>query len=684
MYSFTISETCLPTIAISPGLKPYVRRAAEDVAGDIAKISGARPTIVEGAAPASNAIVLRKAGEGWENYAVESKPGNVLEISGSDDHGVMFGLYRFASECLGVDPFYRWSGREPAKAAERTWESISIRQGDPSFRFRGWFINDEDFINGFRPEENGKREIDYPLYHVCFGPSMAEEIYETAVRAGFNMMVCASYVDILNPDEKRLIDIASSRGLYITTHHQEPVGAGALQLDLHFPEMRGTTYASHPDLWRKAWRTYIGEWAKVPDVVWQLGLRGRKDMPFWAVNWQSPDVTEEEDRRRAGLISSAMAEQLEMITEALGHRPPHYATQLWMEGAELYRRGLLDIPEGTTIIFSDNCPGLKFQSDIGGVESLDLSKKFGLYYHLAVVHGNHRCELVPPLRTHQVLADAWQKGAREFLLINVSNVRPFLYTIEAAGRMSRDLAAFDADAYRDGWAAERFGTDAPAVARAIDLFFSAYETEFSRDNSSSYGSPRERAPLPILNDGIFCWGVAHLARALFQPSRHELPAAVSQYCDDPDRLTDIAADLLRRVNQDMFPDFRAPARLALRARTQAAGFARCLEQLERASRAMDAVRRRQLFERFGYPAEFLRLTSDIYAELFSAVEAKDADDWPCALRHANAAIALGHERDALDARYNSGRWAHWYDRDLKYPCRSVMEDLERNLAREAK
>ena len=297
MNTFAISAPRLPTIAISLGLRPFVRRAAEDVAGDIGKIFGARPAIVEGDAPASNAIVLRKAGDGWENYAIESKLGNVLEITGSDDHGVMFGLYRFASECLGVDPFYRWSGHEPAKTAERTWESIAIRQGDPSFRFRGWFINDEDFINGFRPEENGKREIDYPLYHVCFGPSMAEEIYETAVRAGF---------------------------------------------------------------------------------------------------------------------------------------------------------------------------------------------------------------------------------------------------------------------------------------------------------------------------------------------------------------------------------------------------ARCLEQLERASRAMDEVRRRQLFERFGYPAEFLRLTSDIYAELFSAVEAKDADDGPCALRRARAAVELGHERDALDTRYNSGKWARWYDRDLKYPCHAVMEELERNLAKEPK
>ena len=51
---------------------------------------------------------------------------------------------------------------------------------------------------------------------------------------------------------------------------------------------------------------------------------------------------------------------------------------------------------------------------------------------------------------------------------------------------------------------------------------------------------------------------------------------------------------------------------------------------------------------------------------------------------ATAAVELGHQRDALDVRYNSGKWAHWYDRDLKYPCRSVMEALERNLAKETR
>ena len=716
---FRIAKDAMPEIVIQEGLSPFVAKAAEDVAGDLEKIFGVRAKIAvvngQDAYDTTNSIVLFKnqttqppnhqttqPSTGWENYALESVAGNVLKITGSDDRGVMFGLYRFASECLGVDPFYFWSGLAPERKDVMEWkDGISIRQGDPSFKFRGWFINDEDFLNGFRPKENGTRKIAYPRYHVVFGPSLADAIYETAVRAGFNMMICASYVDILNPDEKRLIDIASARGLYITTHHQEPVGAGALMLDLHFPEIKGTTYASHPDLWRAAWKRYIDEWAKVPDVVWQLGLRGRRDTPFWIVpgggsTHGKPD--EAEDRRRAGLISSAMREQLAMIEAATGRKPEHYATQLWWEGADFYARRFLDIPEGTIVIFSDNSAGMKFQSDIGGVKSLDPAKKFGLYYHLALVHGNHRCELVPPLRTHQILGDAWRKGAREFVLFNVSNVRPFLYTIEAAGEMSRDVGAFDADKFRDRWIAARFsgGTrsrasetatdaqervppDVTAIARAIDLYFAAYETEYSRDGVSSYGSPRERAPLALLHDGMLCSGLYAQVKGFASGEGRKPTPVVLQYVEDPDRLTPKSDSLHDRATHDQHPNLVDKGRSRLRAITQAAAFERCTEQIDRASTGMDEAEKRQLFERFGYPAEFMRLSSSMFAEMSAAREALGLGDRPCALRHAKAALAFGEQRDALDRHYNTGKWEHWYDRDIIYPCRSVTEKLRKAI-----
>ena len=680
--SFTITKDEVPEIVINGEFRPFVMRAVEDVAGDIEKIFGVRPKIVKGSSfKGKNGIVLEKnPKEGkWENYSLSSQSGNVLKITGSDDRGVMFGLYRFSSEFLEVDPFYWWSGFEPKKAKTKKWELIDIVQDDPSFKFRGWFINDEDFLNGFKPEESGKRGINYPRYHFCFGPSIAEKIYETAVRAGFNMMVCASYVDILNPDEKRLVDIASSRGLFITMHHQEPIGAGALQLDLHFPEIRGTTYASHPDRWRKAWKRYIEEWAKVPDVIWQLGLRGRYDTPFWKIEGYDAveKITEEEDRRRASYITKAMQEQFDMITDALGHKPEYYATQLWMEGAELYRRGFVQMPKGTIIIFSDNCPGLKFQSDIGGVESLPSGNKYGLYYHLALVHGNHRCELVPPLRTHQVLKDAWKKGAREFVLFNVSNVRPFLYTIEGAGEISRNVESFDPIKYQIRWTNSRFGKRARSVRRAINHYFNAYETEYSRDTLSSYGSPRERAILAILNDGMVTRGLRSQVERFAATDRRPPKPVFSQYLKDIDALVPIKDSILSRVNQDQNSPLNDKLRFPIRATAQAAAFRRCSEQLNRASKGMSKEEKYQLFQRFGYPAKFMEYSSAAFAEMGFALDAMDLKDDEVALEHAEKALEFLEKRDEVGKKYNAGKWEHWYDRDLIYPCAVVTEELRK-------
>ena len=683
---FVIDAEKLPVICVEPGLRPFVMRAAQDLAGDIERVFGRRPEVVMAPGRTENAIVLGRNGTGFERYALSSATGNVLRIVGSDDRGVMFGVYRFASDFLGIDPFYYWSDLEPERRTRLDWpDGIALEQGEPAFRYRGWFINDEDFLNGFRPESNGKRKIAYPLYATCFGPELADRIYESAVRAGFNLMVCASYVDILNLDERRLVDVASSRGLYITMHHQEPVGAGALFLDLHFPEMRETTYASHPDLWRKAWQTYVGEWAKVPDVIWQLGLRGRQDRPFWAVmkpggSWTDWGVeSEAEDRRRAGLISQAMAEQEAMIREAVGNRPFVTATQLWMEGADFYRRGLLDVPKNAIVIFSDNCPGLKFQPDIGGVKTLPGGRAYGLYYHLAVVCGNHYCELVPPERTREVLLDARAKGASEFVLVNVSNVRPFLFTLASAAGTLRDGGAFDVAAFRRAWCARRFGPGAAAANRAFDLYFSAYETEFSRDAMSSYGSPRERAPLPLMNDGDM------LARMLWQilPEFDRKPKGAAPianaYAVDPDRLTDVSAKAHDRINQDMYPWLRDWTRYASRAAAQATGFRRCLDQVELAERRMSEPGKSQLFQRLGYPAGHLLHASACLSELTLALAARNDGNRAATERHLAAALAESQARDGLDRRYNAGKWAHWYDRDLKYPYTQLSDKIAKVL-----
>lgn len=687
MNTFSISAGKMPKFWIEGEMRSFVMKAVEDVSDDIERIFGVRPKI-DGTGCHQQVIVLRKEGTGFETYSLKSREENVLEITGSDDRGVMFGLYRFASDYLGVDPLWWFSrlsdGSSPSHAHrdEMRWANIDLVQGEPSVRYRGWFINDEDFLNGFKPAENGKRAIDYERYHVCFGTDIANRIYEAVVRSGFNTVICASYVDILNPDEKSLVDIASSRGLYITMHHQEPVGAGGLQMDVHFPEMRGTTYASHPDLWRKAWRKYIEEWAKYPDIIFMLGLRGRRDLPFWTRpgHWEDAriEVDAAETKRRADLISQAMAEQFSMIREVTGLERPLVATQLWMEGADFYHKGLLTIPEGTVIVFSDNCPGLKFQSDIGSVSELPRGKKYGLYYHLAIVHGNHRCELVPPVRTCQILRDVHAKGASELLLVNVSNIRQFKYTIAATCKMACDLKSYDPVADTLEWCRRRFGDRGELVKRAADLYFAAYETVPSRDCSSSYGSPRDRAPVPALNDGIvnevFKSLLNYGERSMFGVNEH-FEFVRSQYETDPDVQCEVPADQWSATVCDMFPYFANRSRIGPVAAAQSAGMQRALDALSVAEDGMDENEKETLFFAFGFETGIMFHVSRMVSELALRFDAHLIGNAVAEKRHLSLALAESKAIDELHKRFSSGIWTGWFDRDLIYPYSSFTKQL---------
>ncbi len=664
--SFSIAANDPPSIVVEPGLKPHVMRAARDLASDIGKIFGARPDVAESAdVPGRNAIVLSKSGSGWENYSIEAGSENILRITGSDDRGVMFGVYRFCADYLCVDPFAYWNGNEPARTNRMEWTGVSLRQGDPSFKFRAFFINDEDSLNGYHPETAGKRPIDYERYQVVFGPDVEERICETAVRAGYNAIIAASYVDILNPDERKLVDVAVSRGLFQTFHHQEPCGVSGwiAKREWKLRGMQPVTYAEDPEFFHGLWRKYAEAWAKVPDVIWQIGLRGVGDRPYWVKadwhskeGWQSKDVSEEVERERAALISKAMNKQVEIITKALGRRPEHVATQLWLEGSQFFRKGYLDVPKGTCIIYADNSPGLKFGPDAG------MQKRFatpaGLYYHLAVVHGNHYTQLVPPRRTHEIFSYMHGKGAREMVIVNVSNLRPFGFTVAAAGEMMRDLGAFSAQDYTMRWAERRVGgARARGLADAVDAYFGAYELCDSRDAVSSYGAKTPRAKLALFNDGVLYARTDDILCEMEGGATDYVRIPSDIPTDDPDALTDAAKDAWHATTQDMSPYLKSRARSAERAYRQSASF------------AVAAMKLRPYGTEFLHQARFLSIASRLYA-------ATAARDW-------EGALAAARERDALDAEMCRGEeWCRWYDRHLIYPYRTLAPRIDKIAERE--
>jgi hypothetical protein len=475
-------------VCVPPGEPECVRLAAADLVGDVHKITGQKLRVKadEGSVvlvslnrPESAALLEKFApgfGEAlkgkWEAYRVETIGGRLI-IAGSDERGTMFGLYAFIEKYLGVDPLYYWAGRPPAKRPTLAWDSVKLAAGEPTFKYRGWFINDEDLLTEFRPG-GGERRLDYTYYHQVVAPEVSACIYEAALRLQMNLIIPSSFVDIRNPAEARLIEDAARRGLLVTMHHVEPLGVSAFGFNNYWKD-RGETVpfaiTQRPEKFREIWHDYAQRWAKFgPQVVWQLGLRGIADRPVWTAD---PGVPKS-DEGRGRLISDAMAAQWEIIRSVDPRPQPPATTTLWMEGAALHAGGHLKFPAGMSVVFSDNSPGWELQEDFYNVKR-EPGRPYGIYYHHQLWGtGPHLVQGVSVWRTHKIFKEAFRKGSTNYAMLNVSNVREFVLGLDASARMLRDFDAFDPGAYLTAWCGQHFGGEAEAAEAVYRQHFATF------------------------------------------------------------------------------------------------------------------------------------------------------------------------------------------------------------------
>jgi hypothetical protein len=158
-----------------------VAEAAQDLAGDLEKVFGRRPRIAHRPQDAGPVTVLI----GFKSPLVaQIRPGTTMEpesfsisvaeanwspgpaakvilLSGADMRGTMFAVYRFAQEFLGIDPLYYWTDHEPSRRAQIELPlGLSRVYLGLAFRYRGFFINDEDMLSGWAP---GAKKFSHPL-----------------------------------------------------------------------------------------------------------------------------------------------------------------------------------------------------------------------------------------------------------------------------------------------------------------------------------------------------------------------------------------------------------------------------------------------------------------------------------------------------------------------------------------
>ena len=425
-----------------------VHLALEDLQRDIAKVLGEKPQLVKGNA-AQIVIDLDASLQDPESYRVEITPDGI-RIVGADQLGVIYGIYRFSREVLGVDPYWFFKNQEPQAREHIALKPAVLKSKKPTFRCRGWFVNDEDLLTEWK-EGSGQRYIDYPFYGQVVNLDVIDSVFEALLRAGGNLVIPASFVDVMNEPEAALVKQAVRRGLYITQHHIEPLGVSHFGFE-NFWKAKGESYefayGSHPDRVRETWQAYAKRWYELAgdQIIWQMGLRGKADRAIW-----TSDKTV--SRAEAGrLISQAIAEQWKIV-RSVDRRPhPPATSTLWMEGSELMSEGSLRFPPEAIIVFADDGPTQKMQPDFYSTERVP-ERRYGVYYHIGFWGtGPHLLQGTNPQRVCQEFDQVVAKGDTDYAIINVCNVREHVLGVQVATELMCDRAGWSEAAFWERFA----------------------------------------------------------------------------------------------------------------------------------------------------------------------------------------------------------------------------------------
>ena len=428
-----------------------VRLAAMDLQRDLRRLSG-QP---EGFDFSEDGKIIVSVSAGVpESYTVTVD--TQVHITGGDVLGAIYGIYAFADRCLHILPVHRLVDVFPETVETMYLQPCSFASAKRAVQWRGWFLNDEDLLTEL-VYSGGKRHIDYPFYGDVVDIAVLDMILETALRLEMNLVIPASFVDILNPDERKLVDAVCRRGLYISQHHVEPVGVSYFAADAYIKncgkEDESVSFIANRSRMEEIWRTYITAWAQYgKQVVWQLGLRGKADQAVWKADPNAPMT--DEDRGR--LITEAIATQYDIICEAVGEGFASTAT-LWNEGSALYGKGYLQLPKDTIAIFADFGISQMFGEDFYTLPRLP-GGQYGVYYHSAFwALGPHLTEGCRPEKMVYSLREAYERNSLHYAILNVSNVRPVHYAAMVFAQVLRDPAHADAAAITEALDETLFG-----------------------------------------------------------------------------------------------------------------------------------------------------------------------------------------------------------------------------------
>jgi hypothetical protein len=465
-------------LLLDPREFPGVRRAAADLQGDIARVAGSRPALLQSATNAAgkgdlvivgtlgrNALVDRLAREGridvnalrgkWEGYLIQTVrnplPGvaRALVIAGSDKRGTIFGLYTL-SEQIGVSPWHWWADVPPARHAALVVPDGTRVADAPVVRYRGIFLNDEaPALSGWAREKFGG-----------FNHRFYEKVFELLLRMRANYIWPAMWGNAFYDDDAENGRLADDMGVVIGTSHHEPMMRAHAEWAKYG---KGPwDYNRNEAVLREFWQQGLRRSSGFEKVI-TLGMRGDGDEPM-------------SEASNVSLLQRIVADQRAIVKaetgQPLGEVPQMWA--LYKEVQDYYEKGMR-VPDDVTLLWCDDNWG-----NIRRLPTPEERKRAGgagVYYHFDYVGGprSYKWINVTPLpKVWEQMHQAWRHGADRLWIVNVGDLKPMEVPTEFFLGYAWNPAAWPAARLPDYltlWATREFGAaHAGEIAALVETY----------------------------------------------------------------------------------------------------------------------------------------------------------------------------------------------------------------------
>lgn len=462
-------------------------------AGDVGRVSGTQAALRTALPDAGNVVLLGTAeGNRWIRRLAESGkldlsalkgsrerfvlkqvehpfPGveQALVIAGSDRRGAAYGAFTL-SERMGVSPFYWWTDVS-VKRMDRIFVKADSVSEPPSVKFRGIFLNDEDWgltpwaSKTFEPETGN------------IGPKTYAKVCELVLRLKGNMLAPAMHACsdpfYMHPQNK---EVADEYGILVSTSHCEPLLFNNASKKEWDTAMDGAwDYSTNKARILEKLEGRVREAAPYENV-YTLAMRGLHDAGMQGNLTESGKVK---------LLEQAIADQRGLLSKYV-EAPLQEIPQIFVpykEALDLYERGL-SVPDDVTLVWPDDNYG--YIKRLSNPEEQKRSGGSGVYYHLSYLGAPHDylwlCT-TPPVLMYEELKKAYDTGADRYWLLNVGDIKPMELGVKLFFDMAWKLDAFDygnVNRYQARFMAEIFGEE--YEERFQDVLDDYYRLAWSR------------------------------------------------------------------------------------------------------------------------------------------------------------------------------------------------------------